>query len=45
MEGDPTAEARDSLPEEVSRRAWDEGLAMSLDEAVAFARESVAHRI
>jgi predicted ATPase/class 3 adenylate cyclase len=45
MEGDPTAEARDILPEEVSRRAWDEGLAMSLDEAVAFARESVAHRI
>jgi predicted ATPase/class 3 adenylate cyclase len=44
LEGDPTSEARDNLREEVSRRAWDEGLAMTLDEAVAFARESVALR-
>ncbi|MGH2828073.1 MAG: ATP-binding protein, partial [Actinomycetota bacterium] len=38
LEGDPTAEARPHLSEEVAQRAWEEGLSMSLDEAVAFAR-------
>jgi predicted ATPase/class 3 adenylate cyclase len=38
MEGDPAAEARAHLAEDAARRAWDEGLAMTLDEAVALAR-------
>jgi predicted ATPase/class 3 adenylate cyclase len=39
LEGDPAAEAREHLPEDVSQRAWEEGRAMSLEEAVALARE------
>lgn len=39
LEGDPAAEARANLPEEAADRAWDEGRAMSVDEAVAFARK------
>jgi predicted ATPase/class 3 adenylate cyclase len=39
LEGDPAAEARAHLPEDVAQRAWDEGLAMSMDEAVTLARE------
>ena len=38
LEGDPVAEARADLTEEAAQRAWEEGLTMSLDEAVAFAR-------
>ena len=39
MEGDPAAEAGRHLPEEAAKRAWEEGLAMSVEQAVAFARE------
>jgi predicted ATPase len=38
LEGDPAAEARAHLSEEAARRAWEEGLAMSVDQAVALAR-------
>ena len=38
LEGDPAAEARAHLSGEEAARAWDEGRAMSPDEAVAFAR-------
>jgi predicted ATPase len=38
LEGDPTAEARPHLDEDVAQRAWEEGLSMSLDEAVGLAR-------
>jgi predicted ATPase/class 3 adenylate cyclase len=38
LEGDPAEEARAHLPEDVAQRAWEEGLAMSVDEAVALAR-------
>jgi hypothetical protein len=38
MEGDPGAEALEHLPEDVARQAWEEGRAMSLEEAVALAR-------
>lgn len=38
LEGDPTAEARPHLDDEVAQRAWEEGRSMSLDEAVALAR-------
>jgi tetratricopeptide (TPR) repeat protein len=38
LEGDPVAEARAHLSEDIAQRAWEEGLAMSLDEAVAYAR-------
>jgi len=38
LEGDPVAEASAHLSEEAARRAWEEGRAMSLDEAVALAR-------
>jgi tetratricopeptide (TPR) repeat protein len=38
LEGDPVAEARAQLSEEAARQAWEEGLAMSVDEAVALAR-------
>ena len=37
LEGDPAADARAHLPAAVADRAWREGLAMSLDEAVAVA--------
>jgi hypothetical protein len=39
LEGDPAAEARPHLSEDAARRAWEEGLDMSVDAAVAFARE------
>jgi predicted ATPase/class 3 adenylate cyclase len=39
LEGDPADEARAHLSEDVARRAWEEGRAMSIDEAVAFVRE------
>ncbi|MGH2555909.1 MAG: ATP-binding protein, partial [Actinomycetota bacterium] len=39
LEGDPAAEARSNLPEDAGQRAWDEGQAMSVDEAVALARK------
>jgi predicted ATPase/class 3 adenylate cyclase len=38
LEGDPADEARANLPEEAARRAWEEGLASSVDQAVAVAR-------
>jgi predicted ATPase/class 3 adenylate cyclase len=38
LDGDPVAEAGAHLPHEVVTRAWDQGLAMTLDEAVALAR-------
>ena len=37
LEGDPVADARGHLPPEVADQAWREGLALSLDEAVAVA--------
>jgi predicted ATPase/class 3 adenylate cyclase len=37
MEGDPAAEARTHLSEDAAGRAWEEGRAMSLEEAVALA--------
>jgi predicted ATPase/class 3 adenylate cyclase len=40
LEGDPADEARSHLPEDVARRAWDEGAAMSVDEAIALARRA-----
>ncbi len=39
LEGDPADEARAHLSEEAAERAWNEGRAMSLDQAVALARE------
>src|SRR6266568_2258599 len=39
LEGDPAEDARPHLSEDVARRAWEEGLAMSVDQAVAAARE------
>src|SRR5207247_3895084 len=38
LEGDPVAEARAHLPEDVADRAWDEGRSMDVDQAVALAR-------
>jgi len=38
LEGDPVAEARAHLAEDEAQRAWEEGLAMSVEEAVALAR-------
>ncbi len=38
LEGDPAEEARANLPEDAADRAWQEGLAMTVDEAVALAR-------
>jgi predicted ATPase len=38
LEGDPAEEARAHLSEEAARRAWEEGSALSVDEAVALAR-------
>jgi predicted ATPase/class 3 adenylate cyclase len=42
LEGDPAEEARAYLSEDVARRAWEEGVAMGVDEAVALAREFAA---
>jgi tetratricopeptide (TPR) repeat protein len=41
LEGDPAAEARAYLTEDAAQRAWEEGRAMSVEEAVAVAREEV----
>jgi predicted ATPase/class 3 adenylate cyclase len=38
LEGDPVAEARVHLSEDAAARAWEEGLTMSVDDAVALAR-------
>jgi predicted ATPase/class 3 adenylate cyclase len=38
LEGDPVADAREHLTEDAARRAWQEGLTMSLPEAVALAQ-------
>jgi hypothetical protein len=37
LEGDPAAEARTHLSQDTADRAWEEGLAMSVDEATALA--------
>jgi tetratricopeptide (TPR) repeat protein len=42
LEGDPAADARAHLSEAAARRAWEEGLVMSMDEAVGFARTTGA---
>jgi predicted ATPase/class 3 adenylate cyclase len=42
LEGDPAAEARAHLSEEAARQAWEEGLSMSLEEAIAVARQEPA---
>src|SRR5215211_7268429 len=42
LEGDPVADARGHLTEDAARRAWQEGLAMSVHEAVALARGDAA---
>jgi predicted ATPase/class 3 adenylate cyclase len=39
MEGDPVAEARAHLSADEAERAWKDGLAMSVDDAVTLARE------
>jgi predicted ATPase/class 3 adenylate cyclase len=39
LEGDPAAEARGHLSEDAAQRAWEEGRAMTVDEAVALARQ------
>jgi len=39
LEGDPVAEARVHLSEDAGQRAWEEGLAMGVDEAEALARK------
>jgi hypothetical protein len=38
LEGDPVVEARAHLTEEAARRAWQEGLTMSIPEAMARVR-------
>jgi tetratricopeptide (TPR) repeat protein len=42
LEGDPVADASAHLPEDAARRAWQEGLTMSLHEAVALAQADTA---
>jgi hypothetical protein len=39
LEGDPAADARAHLTEDAARRAWQEGLTMSVPEAMALARD------
>jgi len=39
LEGDPVAEARAHLSEDAARRAWEEGRAMSVEQAAAVAGE------
>lgn len=39
LEGDPAEEARAHLPADQAQRAWDEGLAMTPEQAVAMARD------
>ena len=38
LEGDPVAEASAHLSEDAARQAWEEGLALAVDEAVVLAR-------
>ena len=38
LQGDPAAEARSQLPEDVARRAWEEGRGMSVEAVVELAR-------
>ena len=38
LEGDPAAEARAHVSVDTARRAWERGLAMTIDDAVTFAR-------
>jgi predicted ATPase/class 3 adenylate cyclase len=38
LEGDPAAEARAHLTEDAARQAWEQGLAMTVEEATALAR-------
>jgi predicted ATPase/class 3 adenylate cyclase len=38
LEGDPAAEARSRLPEDVAGRAWEEGRGMSVEDVVELAR-------
>jgi predicted ATPase/class 3 adenylate cyclase len=40
LEGDPVAEARAHLSEDAATKAWEEGLAMSVDDAVTLARQA-----
>jgi predicted ATPase/class 3 adenylate cyclase len=42
LEGDPAAEARQQLATDVAQVHWDEGLRMSLEEALAYARRTEA---
>jgi predicted ATPase/class 3 adenylate cyclase len=42
LEGDPVAEASAHLTEDAARRAWQEGLTLSVDQAVALARGAAA---
>jgi hypothetical protein len=39
LEGDPADQARAHLSEDAAQRAWEEGRAMSMDQAVALARQ------
>ena len=39
LEGDPAADARAQLPDDVAERCWEEGLRMDTDNAVAHARQ------
>ncbi|HEX9235000.1 MAG TPA: hypothetical protein VF972_01835, partial [Actinomycetota bacterium] len=41
LEGDPAAEARAHLSNEDAERAWTEGLGMTVDDAVALARQDI----
>ncbi len=40
LEGDPVAEARAHLSEDAAQRAWEEGIAMGVEEAAALARSA-----
>ena len=40
LEGDPAEEARSRLPAEVADKVWNEGLDMTIDEALAYARSA-----
>jgi hypothetical protein len=40
LEGDPAAEARSRLSAEVADKVWDEGLEMTMDDALAYARSA-----
>ncbi|MBA3552995.1 MAG: AAA family ATPase [Actinobacteria bacterium] len=42
LEGDPVAEARANLPEHAARRVWEEGHAMSLEDAITLAERETS---